>query len=908
MASIAKLHRISSKVVTNASLSKIVRLCRTAGQNSRGRSWYNMNSIALQNMSTTATTSTHTDLSVQAVRTDPSNPQQKSWRSTAIVTAASVIWIVLWNTTTWNHNDVQKSNLISDCRGYTNDNDDDEEDDPTEHNFDGDDHMEPLDDTDTPKHHRTKYMNAFRPSIFGVKHENQRSRSAQSMNTFDQDFQDVIKNISKDISSSFNAENVARHMKEMMDQIVKPKHNESIAKAITSEQSQADSFQQIIQCLFNILMDAAAVTEAEKSSDEPAQENRNCNIKANITQAVSDLLAAIQKQHVKQQDIQDSKISTVSSSTRNGPTKTDSTTSTIVPQTAIEDTTSIFDLCHLLMSYSDEIHQLVTKHMSNIDYQRITPTAIAYYADYANTQYQAMLQERLDQHGSQRHNRFLMQLRSWQQQQKDQLLDLLHHLQHDDTNQTVPSQSPPTLTNASSKIATIDPSILHIIDSNPDAIALAQLAYADTMEQFRDGLQHLPSQGRYEYELIHCDLKSEPGKPAHFYTIRRSVPHNHTPLTTAGPHQSDGSTTTNTTNTLDVVLVIRGTKTVADAITDLLCDTQPYHRWGKAHSYILDSGRYIANLYQKTFDDLLNNQNISNINVTIYGHSLGAGAGAIAAMELYNAQDRRIQVQMIGYGCPAIVTKNLAEQTSDYITTFINDSDIVPRLSGLSLTNLLYDIIEFDWMPYAQKDVQTVFHDLQEFQPILFNADTVTTMKNIITPILESIHHDTYIPSGTIPRLDVELYPPGKCIHIYRTGHGPEEQQSPPHRSACYVPNWFYNQIDVNKHMIDGRLLFTVIFWRCSFLFCTILILRTNAPPSKNTCLQIIYWQPAIYKRLRTFNVPMNKTSHVNNVIMFIGYFVQMMIVQCKYTFLLYAVTIVLLLLLLLLMLSSLLS
>ena len=223
----------------------------------------------------------------------------------------------------------------------------------------------------------------------------------------------------------------------------------------------------------------------------------------------------------------------------------------------------------------------------------------------------------------------------------------------------------------------------------------------------------------------------------------------------------------------------------------------------------MDSGRYIANLYRGIFDDLLKKEDVSNINVTIYGHSLGAGAGAIAAMELHNLYDGRIRVQMIGLGCPAILSKNLAEQTSDYITTFINDSDIVPRLSGLSLTNLLYDIIEFDWMPFAQEDVQNILKDLQDFQPILFNSDTVTTLKNIINPILESIHHDTYIPSGTIPRLDVELYPPGKCIHIYRTDPG-HEQQEMPHRSTCYVPNWFYSKIDVNKHMIDGMSFFMV--------------------------------------------------------------------------------------------------
>jgi hypothetical protein len=44
--------------------------------------------------------------------------------------------------------------------------------------------------------------------------------------------------------------------------------------------------------------------------------------------------------------------------------------------------------------------------------------------------------------------------------------------------------------------------------------------------------------------------------------------------------------------------------------------------------------------------------------------------------------------------------------------------------------------------------------------------------------------------------LPIELYPAGKCIHLYRDGVG---------ISGCIVPNTFFNQIDVSRTMISGE-------------------------------------------------------------------------------------------------------
>ena len=46
-------------------------------------------------------------------------------------------------------------------------------------------------------------------------------------------------------------------------------------------------------------------------------------------------------------------------------------------------------------------------------------------------------------------------------------------------------------------------------------------------------------------------------------------------------------------------------------------------------------------------------------------------------------------------------------------------------------------------------------------------------------------------------RQEVVLFPPGKCIHVYRDGVGV---------SACEVPCDFFNEIDVTRTMVDDHL------------------------------------------------------------------------------------------------------
>lgn len=302
-----------------------------------------------------------------------------------------------------------------------------------------------------------------------------------------------------------------------------------------------------------------------------------------------------------------------------------------------------------------------------------------------------------------------------------------------------------------------------------DALDLALLSYADTVEEVREGLAN----HRTPCELVYADARSEPGQPANFVAVRRD--------------QSSWS------STLEIVMLVRGTKTVADAVTDLLCDSVDY-RDGQAHSFILNSGKYLAEKHTKMLEELLEKSGKSSLTLTLIGHSLGAGAASIAGMELND--NPKFKVEVIGFGCPPLLSKDLAAQ-ADYITTVINDSDAVPRVSGISLSNFLRNVSEFDWLPYAERDVNAAFDELKERQPFLFNDAVAKKVQDLINPMLEDFAKSTIEEDATEER-DPVLYPPGKCAHFYRDGRG---------ISGSFVPNTFFDEIEVSRRMLDDHLI-----------------------------------------------------------------------------------------------------
>ena len=138
------------------------------------------------------------------------------------------------------------------------------------------------------------------------------------------------------------------------------------------------------------------------------------------------------------------------------------------------------------------------------------------------------------------------------------------------------------------------------MDDSYEKMLLARLGYEDSIETIRDVLKR-----DYNSELVYCSNVSKPNKPAHFVAVKRD--------------QSRWS------NELEVLVVVCGTKSITDVITDLLCDASPY-RGGLAHSGITESGKWLVDKHKDLLVKLRELTNKKRIKMTVVGHSLGAAA------------------------------------------------------------------------------------------------------------------------------------------------------------------------------------------------------------------------------------------------------------------------------------------
>lgn len=220
-----------------------------------------------------------------------------------------------------------------------------------------------------------------------------------------------------------------------------------------------------------------------------------------------------------------------------------------------------------------------------------------------------------------------------------------------------------------------------------EALILSELSYADSVEEVREGLESLydvsdeqsggksrrekSSSGKAQWELLFCDTQSRPNEPSHFLAIQKNA------------SQYD--------DTLHVLMVVRGTKSMGDLITDAMMEATDYEYdgvQGKAHVGITRSGEYLTKRHKKLLSSLMQLSDKRKLDITLIGHSLGAGAATIAAMnmnsnqfanDIGNGGDVKVSANVIGFGCPALLSQNLSLMTRKFVTTVIADADVIPR-------------------------------------------------------------------------------------------------------------------------------------------------------------------------------------------------------------------------------------
>ena len=181
-----------------------------------------------------------------------------------------------------------------------------------------------------------------------------------------------------------------------------------------------------------------------------------------------------------------------------------------------------------------------------------------------------------------------------------------------------------------------------------DALYLSQLAYVDTVEEVQDGLEKYNGA---KFELVFCTTESTPVVPAHFLVVKKEPKskRSHKPKSWSLPWSKNNHDDHQKKEYVEIVLSIRGTKTVEDMFSDALLECTEY-RGGKAHDGVCASGISIVEKHTDLILRILKMSGRKKVRLTLLGHSLGAGAASIACIEFNENHPDIIEADCIGFG------------------------------------------------------------------------------------------------------------------------------------------------------------------------------------------------------------------------------------------------------------------
>ncbi|KAF3556242.1 hypothetical protein F2Q69_00010522 [Brassica cretica] len=180
-----------------------------------------------------------------------------------------------------------------------------------------------------------------------------------------------------------------------------------------------------------------------------------------------------------------------------------------------------------------------------------------------------------------------------------------------------------------------------------------------------------------------------------------------------------------------VVFGIRGTHTIYDLITDIVSssDDEVTFEGYSTHFGTAEAARWFLNHELQTIRRCLDRY--EGYKLRLVGHSLGGAIASLMAIMLRKMPREELGfdgeiVSAVGYATPPCVSKELAENCSEFVTTIVMQDDIIPRLSQASLARLRDEILQTDWTSVIEKE---------EWKSVL---DLVTNAKQVVSSVQDA--------------------------------------------------------------------------------------------------------------------------------------------------------------------------
>ena len=204
--------------------------------------------------------------------------------------------------------------------------------------------------------------------------------------------------------------------------------------------------------------------------------------------------------------------------------------------------------------------------------------------------------------------------------------------------------------------------------------------------------------------------------------------------------------------TSSLVLAIRGTFSLKDAILDAVAEDVPFLN-GWAHQGILSGAELILSKVSERMTEVFARPEFSNYSLVVTGHSLGAGTAELISMKLISSGllgER--EVRCVALAPPPVFRSDLSlpSNISSAIQIYVNNFDLVPRLSMASVARLLATVREVDGLGLG----------LSESLSILADRDTEAVRRN-----LERLREVIRTQRKSFP----DLEHPGTIYHIRRS-------------------------------------------------------------------------------------------------------------------------------------------